>query len=147
MADKKNTLPTFLTQSKNHKISNAQLSKLLFRIKREERTNESLIIDGVKLSVFLAASLGHETDKNSVKNLVKAAVLRAAGLTGDPQNLPDDTTLADIIINDEQFVLLTTFLNAIARHFNPSATVNLAEVKGCETVNDAVEMVEEKINN
>ena len=142
----KTKLPAFLSKAKFHKIDNLKLSKVLHKAKAAQIIDGKVMVGERELSEFLSDELGFESDPNSVKNLVKAAILRAAGKTGNPQDLPDDTTMSDLLSDDAQFVLLTSFLNAIIKHFKPTGSVSLSEVTSCDIVSDVVELVTEKIN-
>jgi hypothetical protein len=147
MKKKNLKLPSFLSTASTHQIGNAELSELLNRVKSARVVDGKIFIGDQELSQYLADQLGYESDDHSIKNLVKAAILRAAGKNGVPQSLPDDATLSSLLTADAQFALLTSYLDAIVKHFNVKGTVSLKEVNGCVIVQDAINLVSGKINS
>lgn len=146
MKQKKSEFPPFLSTDSSHKIGNAELAELLNRVKSARVVDGKILIGDQELSEYLANQLGYERDDHSIKNLVKGAVLKAAGKVGPPQQLPDNTKMSDLLTTDAQYVLFTSYLDAIVKHFNAKADVNLKEANGCSTVADAVDLVTGKIN-
>lgn len=144
---KKNVqLPPFLSADSTHKIGNAALAALLNRVRSATVVDGKILIGEQELSEYLADQLGYESDDHSIKNLVKGAVLKAGGKIGSPQDLPDSTKLSDLLTADAQYVLLTSYLDQIVKHFNEKAAVSLKEANACALVQDAVDLVIGKIN-
>ncbi|MGN6533866.1 MAG: hypothetical protein ACTHK0_19145 [Ginsengibacter sp.] len=139
-------LPSFLSTDSTHKIGNVELAELLNRVKSARVVDGKIFIGDQELSDYLANQLGYESDDHSIKNLVKAAILRAAGKNGAPQALPDTTSLSDLLTTDAQFVLLASYLDSIVKHFNAKGAVVLKEVTGCTTAQDTIDLVNGKIN-
>ena len=140
-------LPYFLSKTTTHKIGNLQLLNLLNQVKSARVVDGKILVQNQDLSEYLASELGFESDPQSIKNLVKAAILRAAGKSGSPQDLPDDSKLSDLLIADAQYVLLTSYLDAIVKHFNGQESVSLSELQGCDTVQDVIDLIIGKINS
>jgi hypothetical protein len=145
---KNNTLklPPFLSTDSTHKIGSVQLAALLNRVKSAKVVDGKILIGDQELSQYLADQLGYESDDHSIKNLVKGAVLKAGGKIGPPQNLPDSTKLSDVLTTDAQYVLLTSYLDQIVKHFNEKAAVSLKEANACGSVQDVIDLVTGKIN-
>ncbi len=139
-------LPSFLSTDSTHTIGNVALAALLKRVKSARVVDGKVFIGSEELSDYLANQLGYESDDHSIKNLVKAAILRAAGKNGAPQELPDATSVSDLLTSEAQFVLLTSYLDSIVKHFNAKGAVVLKEVNECETVQDIIDLVNGKIN-
>jgi len=144
---KKNVqFPSFLSTDSTHKIGNVALAALLNRVRSARVVDGKILIGDQELSEYLADQLGYESDDHSIKNLVKAAVLKAAGKNGPPQNLPDSTKLSDVLTTDAQYVLLTSYLDQIVKHFDEKGSVSLKEANSCALVQDAVDLVIGKID-
>lgn len=140
-------LPDFLPADSIHTIGNMELSKLLSQVKSAKVVDGKILIGDQELSAYLAGQLGYESDDHSIKNLVKAAILRAGGKNGAPQDLPDGASMSDLLTADAQYVLLTSYLDAIVKHFNIKGAVSLKEVNACVLVQDAIDLVSGKINS
>jgi len=80
-----------------------------------------------------------------VEIMVKQAILKAAGRSGNPEDLSDDAELSDLFSSNAQYILLRAYLEGIARLFKPTATISLNEVMGCTTVGDCIDLVKSKI--
>lgn len=146
MKKEKLQLPPFLSTDSTHKIGNVALAALLNQVKSARVVDGKILIGDQELSEYLASQLGYESDDHSIKNLVKAAVLKAGGKIGSPQDLPDSSKLSDVLTTDAQYVLLTSYLDQIVKHFNAKGTVSLKEANACALVQDAIDLVTGKIN-
>lgn len=146
MKKKKLQFPPFLSTDSTHKIGNVALAALLNRVRSARVVEGKILVGDQELSEYLADQLGYESDDHSIKNLVKGAVLKAAGKVGPPQDLPDSTKLSDVLTTDVQYGLLTSYLDQIVKHFNEKAGVSLKETNACASVQDAVDVVIGKIN-
>ncbi len=140
-------LPGFLTTASTHTIGNLELSKLLSEVKSARVVDGKILIGDQELSAYLADQLGYDSDSHSIKNLVKAAILRAGGKNGAPQELPDGASISDLLTADAQYVLLASYLDAIVKHFNIKGAVSLQEVNACVLIQDAIDLVSGKINS
>jgi hypothetical protein len=146
MKKEKLQFPPFLSTDSTHKIGNVALAALLNRVKSARVVDGKILIGDQELSEYLAGQLGYESDDHSIKNLVKAAVLKAGGKIGPPQDLPDSSKLSDVLTTDAQYVLLTSYLDQVVKHFNEKGAVSLKEANACTLVQDAVDLVTGKIN-
>jgi hypothetical protein len=72
---------------------------------------------------------------------IKGALLSAAGRNGNPTDLKDDTELADLLGEVEQFALLRAFLLAIIQRIQVDNSITINELHECTTVKDVVDLV------
>jgi hypothetical protein len=145
-ASKKRRLPGFLPQDRFHSITNRGLHELITAIKKSKSAIR-IRVNGVSIINHLESVSTYAIDRNSVPNLVKGCVLKAGGITGNPADLPDDTEVSDIIDSSPKYVALQSYLNAVVKHFKPTAKLlTKKEVKDCTTVKDCIDIVTERIS-
>lgn len=94
------------------------------------------------------STLESKSEPVSIGDLVKSAVLAAAGDKDmNPALLPGDTPLANKIQEAPQYVVLTSYLNGIIRHYNPAGSIKRKTVESVSTVDELIEIIEGIINN
>ena len=115
---------------------------------KEEKVHTSLVNDNfeIPLKRKLLDSLTKQQTEDFVRLEVKKVLSRASGKPvssiGDEDSLADDLHLTPLQIR----ALAVPFTN-IANKFKPGAVITPDECEECETVNDCVTLIMEKIKD
>lgn len=126
----------------------SHFKKALSIIKKLEKNNGPISVDGSTLSSFLLANAHPINDSHDPVDIrTKRRILITAGdFTSNPASLQRAVKLKENLqYGPDEYIMLQSRLDALVKEYKKTAAITADEAGEWETVGDCVDTVEEKI--